>query len=577
MARPPTPLSATPTADIQWRDGSTPISNQFDDIYFSVDGGLEETVNVFLTGCHLPHDWQNQDIYTICELGFGTGLNFLATLDLWQHHPGAGRLHFVSIEAYPLDKESLKRALDAWPELAPLAKQLLEDWPGRVRGLHRIHFGTVSLTLMHMDVLSALQNMNGDVDAWFLDGFSPAKNQEMWSDEVLTALAAHSVQGTKLASFTVAGKVRRGLERAGFSVQKRQGFGRKRERLEAIYQGGHSRRHQQRPDTPIIIGSGIAGASIARAYQMRGITPVLIDPDQHLETAASGNPAAIVMPRLDLQDRPESRFFLNAYLYARHTYLNTNTVLQTGLIQIAGDEKEALRFTKIAHQAALPPSHMQLLPSQNIGGLSGLDIETPFDAIYFPQAMTIAPKPTIKAWTEKCHRLHSKVGRIDKTDTDWRVWDENGQEIAKASTVHICAGQGVEALVNVDVRYTSGQICWHDTVPAPQTLLTYGGYAAKLGDGILLGATHNHVSKDFQAVELKEETLKNIREYERISRQNLTHSGWKGRASVRVTTRDTLPVSYEMNSGLWVMAGLGSRGFVLAPLLAEAQISHIFA
>lgn len=577
MPTAPVPLCAPPPPDLDWRTGKTPVSRQFDDIYFSSDGGLDETVDVFLKGCDLPADWHGHDVYTICELGFGTGLNFLATWDLWNKNPGKGRLHFISIEAYPFDRQSLKKALGAWPALAPEAEKLLAQWPGRVKGVHRLHFGNVSLSLLHMDVGAALRALDGQVNSWFLDGFSPAKNPDMWSADVFSEIAKKSTYRAKLATFTVAGAVRRGLTDAGFWVEKRPGFGRKRERLIAQYKGTSVPSKPRQSLSPVIIGQGIAGASIALAYKRRGIEPILIAPREGTERAASANPAALVMPRLDLQDRPESRFFLSAYLYAQNVYTAQGSVLQNGLMHIAKDAKEAARFQKIAAQAALPPEHMQYVEAREIAPMFGLDIDGDFPGLYFPKAMTIAPKHARAAFLKNCKTIDAHVSDIQKTGAGWQVMNADGQWIAEASHVHVCAGQGVEGLVPANVRYTSGQVCWHENIAGPKPGLIYGGYATAYETGMLLGASHNHVEKDFIATANGHERENILKDYEHLTGQVLPRDHWHDRASVRVTTRDTLPISYEFKPGLWVLSGLGSRGFSLAPLLGEAQVSWVCA
>jgi len=169
----PLPLTQTPAATLDWSRPGTPAASDFGDIYFSTDGGLEETRAVFLEGCGLPGGWREADVFTIAELGFGSGLNFLASWQAWrQSAQPHQRLHFVSFEKFPFDKTQLQHALSAWPELAQFSSQLVENWPGRVKGIHRLHFGPVTLTLFHDDVLSGLaQADNLKANAWFRDIF----------------------------------------------------------------------------------------------------------------------------------------------------------------------------------------------------------------------------------------------------------------------------------------------------------------------------------------------------------------------------------------------------------------------
>ena len=189
MGVPPT-LTLCPAPNLDWSRPAAPASHKFGDIYFSVEGGLEETRAVYLKACSLPERWREPKFerqpFVIGELGFGTGLNFLAVWQMWKAHCKTGqRLHFVSIEKFPLSKQDLETALSHWPELSREAQALLSVWPGRVRGTHVLHLGSVTLTLCHDDVQDALAGLSMQADAWFLDGFSPAKNPAMWSEDVM--------------------------------------------------------------------------------------------------------------------------------------------------------------------------------------------------------------------------------------------------------------------------------------------------------------------------------------------------------------------------------------------------------
>jgi len=417
MKTPQNPLTGTPPPALDWSRDHTPASHTFDYIYFSVDGGLEETQNIFLKANAFPDRWMDKHVFNICELGFGSGLNFLACWDLWaKSAPKSHRLHFISVEAFPWSIDDLHNALQHIPTLSHLAEQLIINWPDQVKGVHRLHFDNITLTLMHMDVRDALAQYDGPgIDAWFLDGFSPAKNPDMWSSEIFEHLARLSADGATVGTFTVAGDVRRGLQNAGFEVEKKPGFGRKRHRLQARYIAKTPRPPSAKLSSrPIIIGSGIAGASIAHAFSHRDIPPIVIDPSLDLSNAASGNPAALVMPRLDLQDRPESRFFLNAYLYATRAYSNAGQVLQTGAVHLAKSEDEHTRFEKIAAQSALSAMDMRLVSKDEAELFLGQTIAPPFKGLLFERAQTIDPKATIESFTKEAKTMQDQVSEIER-------------------------------------------------------------------------------------------------------------------------------------------------------------------
>ena len=534
----PRPFTQTPPAKLDWSRPGTPAATAFGDVYFSTDGGLDETRTVFLKGCGLPDRWEDRSCFTVAELGFGSGLNFLAAWQLWeQTAQPTQRLHFVSIEKFPFDKAQLTRALSAWPELQTLSTQLIASWPGRVKGLHRLEFGSVTLTLVHDDVLNAFDQIDAlKADAWFLDGFSPSGNPAMWSDEVINKAAQACAPGARLATFSVAGSVKAALKQAGFEVRKMPGFGRKRHRLEADFPG----------DMPadstgikraLIIGAGIAGRSLARALARRRIPFDIFDDQAH--PAASGNPAALVKPRFDLQDRPESRFFLSAYLYALRNYPQA-AVLDQGIRQIPKTEQEAARFKKLAAQSPLGGGHLDWRDN----------------ALWIESALVIDP---------------SKV--FDEFEIQNETY-ETGQNRSEYSHVFLASGYGIKALApDLGMRFSRGQLSWAQPVwdgPA-----AYGGYAINLDGAALVGATHDRLDGR-DPFELREEDdAKNFAALADISGEDVKPVSRSSRASIRVTTTDTLPLTMQLGPALWAMTGLGSRGFTFAPLLAEAMIAHI--
>jgi len=209
--------------DILWNDGDIPVSTRFDDPYFSLENGLAETRHVFLTGNDLPARFY--DGFHIAELGFGTGLNLLASLAAWRAANVDGRLHFTTFEAYPMSPEQMRRAQSAFPELSDVAAELAPLWQG---GAQVITLTDLTFTLIEGDARQTLVDWQGQADAWFLDGFSPAKNPELWQDDLLAEVARHTTATGTAATYTAAGFVRRGLEAAGFVVTRQPGFGRKR-------------------------------------------------------------------------------------------------------------------------------------------------------------------------------------------------------------------------------------------------------------------------------------------------------------------------------------------------------------
>ncbi|WP_371154945.1 tRNA (5-methylaminomethyl-2-thiouridine)(34)-methyltransferase MnmD [Jannaschia sp. 2305UL9-9] len=210
-------------AVIDWT-GGVPVARAFDDPYFSLGDGLAETEHVFLNGNDLPARLRAG--FHVAELGFGTGLNALALARAWT---GPGRIAMTSFEAFPMAHDDMARALSAFPELGDLARQLLSAWPGR-----RIAIGGVDLTIVQGDARLCLPGWQGQADAWFLDGFAPARNPQMWGDDLLAEVGRHTAAGGTFATYTAAGHVRRALSAAGFVVSRVPGYGRKRHMTKGV-------------------------------------------------------------------------------------------------------------------------------------------------------------------------------------------------------------------------------------------------------------------------------------------------------------------------------------------------------
>ncbi len=227
------PNHSEPFAAISWKDGDTPVSIQFDDPYFAREDGRAETRHVFLAANGLPARWQVQERFTIAELGFGTGLNFFETLATWQREPGnCQHLTFVTFERYPMAGDDLTRALAPWPDLTDSVSQLLEHWPPTGgAATHTVQFNGAALEIHLGDANQTVAAWDGKSDAWYLDGFSPAKNRDLWSTELMADVYSHTAPGGTFATYTAAGWVRRNLADAGFKVSKIPGFGRKRDSL----------------------------------------------------------------------------------------------------------------------------------------------------------------------------------------------------------------------------------------------------------------------------------------------------------------------------------------------------------
>lgn len=220
--------------DLAWKAGKTPFSRRFSDVYYSNLDGLEESNYVFLKNNLLPELWLEKPEFIIAETGFGTGLNFFATWKLWRETtaPGA-RLYYFSVEKYPLSLSQITMCISEWPELLPFLKEFRDSYSITTKECHSVILdgGEVILKILVGDVVNVLSKSNFKADVWFLDGFAPARNPDMWSSEVFNEVARLSKSGSRFATFSAASSVRKGLSQVGFSIKKKPGFGRKREML----------------------------------------------------------------------------------------------------------------------------------------------------------------------------------------------------------------------------------------------------------------------------------------------------------------------------------------------------------
>ena len=553
---------------LQWTEDGAPRSGRFGDVYFSREDGLAESRAVFLTGCGLPEAWRGRRRFTVGELGFGTGLNIAALLDLWRRErPEGARLHLFSIEGFPLSREEAARALSAWPELAEAAGALLRAWPAPTPGFHRLDLPgfDASLDLAVGDAAWALGEWSGRADAWFLDGFAPSANPGMWSDDVLDGVAARSAPGARLATFTVAGVVRRGLAKRGFAVEKRPGHGRKRERLEARAPG--SAGPDARPMVAVI-GAGIAGAALARAFAAAGADCTVVE-QAAPGAGGSGFPSSLVTPRLDVGDAGIAALHAQALERAGSLYAATpGAVLARGVLQLEQSERDAGRFERITAQLMWPEGAMTRLDPTACSDRLGEPVEA--GGLFMRDALSVHPAAVLDAWLAAAGRVEAAVAGMEPSAAGWRLVDAGGGTILEADIVVVAAGWGSAALAaEAPLAPVRGQADWAAGVTASP--VAWGGYASPTAAGLLFGATHE---RGETAAEVSAEaTGANLRTLAaRLPRlaSRIAEAGPTGRrAAVRATTPDRLPLAGELAPGLFVLTGLGSRGFCVAPLLAE--------
>lgn len=592
------------SAAIEWRDGQ-PVSSAFGDVYFSRDNGLAESRYVFLEKNRLSERFAalaSGDTFVVAETGFGTGLNFLATRQAWaQHAPADTTLHFVSVERFPLSLDDLQQALLLWPELKPLADDLIEHYPPLIRGPHRLVLddGRVRLTLFFGDVIEAWTALQFKADAWFLDGFAPALNPDLWIDRVIQLIADHSVPGTTVATFTAVGAVRRELAAAGFEMTKARGFGRKRDMLTGTFQG-------LQPDaTPgplkatqkpiIIVGAGVAAALTARNLAERGFPVQVISAGIGPADGASGNPQAALYVKLAVDYGPESRLALHALLHAQRTYERYNTPHRgsdrafwhpTGLLQLGTSEQERSRQKRFLDRHAYPASVLRPVSAKQASKLAGIPIT--HSGLWFPKSGWLEPTKVCAALLDhpgiSC-RYQSRVESIQRTAADrWQALLADGESL-EATTLVVTGGHQVASLLPDDrtyrfkaIRGQVSQIPEHSVRPI-ETVICGKSYLNPAHQGLALTGATFDLNDDSPAVSITshEENLDKLTGWlPAIWRQSAPPPrDLPGRVSFRCTTHDYQPVvgpvfqGEDGPDGLYVLTGLGSKGFAFAPLLAE--------
>ncbi|MFA6119789.1 MAG: bifunctional tRNA (5-methylaminomethyl-2-thiouridine)(34)-methyltransferase MnmD/FAD-dependent 5-carboxymethylaminomethyl-2-thiouridine(34) oxidoreductase MnmC [Sideroxydans sp.] len=586
---------------LDWKDGQ-PYSDRFGDVYFSTDSGLEEKRHVFLQGNQLQERFaalSTDDSFCIGETGFGTGLNFLCAWQLFERSaPVGATLDFFSVEKFPLSDDELSAALALWPELNPLANGLLARWHRRVPGWNRWSFaeGRVRLTLMYADVDEALPQLPAhSVDAWFLDGFSPAKNPEMWSDAVLANIARASRNGATLATYTSAGGVRRGLQQAGFEVEKVEGFGRKREMTcGRMCHTTEVAIKKQKPSTAIVIGGGIAGCAAAHALVQRGINVTLIERAPELASAASGNPRGILHARFGAGGDPLHRFVLAAYGHALGLMDDVLPVdgevrAECGLLQLACKPVETKRISRLA-ELEWPEHLMRFVDAEQASQLAGVEMR--FGGLWFPAGGWVVPPKLCAALVEHEHidrRLGHDAQSLENTKAGWRVNGVDAQGLvwnAEADVVLVCCAHSAKKLAQFEhfpLIPVRGQISLVSQTEMSQTLQSVvcgDGYCAPAVDEVhVMGATH---AFDDESSETRSadhaDNLTSLSEYAPALHQALGEVSLdelQGRASVRCSAPGSTPLVGEVERGLYCSLAHGTRGLLTAGIAGEVLAAQI--
>ncbi len=602
------------SAKLKWENGS-PESETFGDVYFSNEGGPAETQAIFLAANQIGARLAACPTQlTIGETGFGTGLNLLCLLALWQSQPAPRpKLHFITTELYPLSPADMAQAHQAWPELADLSAMLRAVYPPAIAGAHRRYLfdGEICVDFLWGDAADKLNAYHpidaAPVDCWFLDGFSPALNPDMWTPKLFQALAALSHAGTTLSSFTVAGDVRRGLADAGFKVSKQAGFGRKREMLTAVFEADETARptpplpniHQQTAPI-VVVGAGIAGVAtawqLARQLAPKGQNVCLIERGTEACQAASSSPASAFSPFFQPQWTPRARMLMAGFLTAEHMLADLRAnghvfdAQQKGMVMLdmAEKNKRCQRFAEWQHSLDVPDPYRQTLSVEAVQALTGVDV--PYGGWLYPQAgwlhlSQLAQAMLADAGEKIDHYFSTEVTALRHEQGQWQLVLKslsNGQEtIMPAARVVLCQAHDAAALIpELPLTKVHGQIV---QFPKPAGLKNL---SLPLNCGFTLvpdaqeqlhwGASFRH--KISQAEILPEETERLLAAFHdcfdflpEAERAGVTQAAqikvWAGLRCTHPTRMPLIGAVPNQPDGLYVNLAHGARGSLTAMLM----------
>jgi len=552
-------------ARVEWRDGA-PCSTGFGDVYFSRDGGVRESRAVFLHGCRLEERFaalRREECFVLGETGFGTGLNLLLAAQAFARlAPPEARLALVSVEKHPLPREDLDRALAMWPELAPWARALSRQYPSAVPGMHRIALApNIDLTLMLGDAEQMWRLQPATVDAWFLDGFAPARNPGMWTRALCECLARRSRPGATLASFSVAGAVREALAAAGFEPRREPGFGRKRQRLEGRIPGDW-RPARVRRGRAGVIGAGLAGCTSARALAERGWSVEVLDA-AGVAAGASGNRAGVVYTTPSGHATPQNRFYQSSFLRAlawfdRHDLCDAGIGAFDGVLLHPVQPRQRKRLLAAPDSGYWPASELVQLD----GG-----------PLLLRRAGWLRPP-------EWCGRL------LDHPEIQFRrayiaTLDDALNDDVDALV--IATAGGLPGLFDLPVRRIRGQVTEVRATQASRRwdrAECHHGYLTPAVDGLhCVGATFD-LNDDDKAPRAADDAA-NLEQLRRWLPRRWEELGGAGievvgrRVGFRCQARDYLPIAGPAECGpnasrrVWLNLAHGSRGISGTPLTAE--------
>ncbi|MEE4202850.1 MAG: FAD-dependent 5-carboxymethylaminomethyl-2-thiouridine(34) oxidoreductase MnmC, partial [Halieaceae bacterium] len=501
-------------------DGAVLRSRTFGDIYYSVEDGIAESEYVFIEGNALAERFAGLrpgDLFTVAELGFGTGLNFLNTLRAWRSHAPAGaRLHYLGVDAHPLTPRQLAAVANAWGPLSDDAANLHSHWPHPIQGCHRRHFGrhfenaVITLDLWWETATDALADLASHgrpwVDAWFLDGFAPAKNPDMWNDTLWHSMSRLSRANATVSTFTAAGHVRRGLQEAGFAMEKRQGFGRKRECLRGHIKQPPEPEHAVTPwdrcthksvQRVVVVGAGLAGAHVARALAQRGLKVSVLE-SRDVAAGGSRNRQGVTYTRLSRRFGNLSDFALASYQYAlpRYHELFHQQALEQGVdgafcgyLQLMEETEE---LEELRRALVSLGDFAQVIGAEDTTTLTGISLSQ--GGLWYPEAAWLHPAAICRALLEHPNiDLKTGTGQVSihqESQDSWRATNAQGETLASGDHVILATAWETRQFTSTEwlpLQVIRGQTTHITSTPpldALKSIICHRGYLPPAVNGI---------------------------------------------------------------------------------------------
>ena len=563
-------------------------SRWYDDIYFDKTDGVKEKEHVYLNANDLANRIMLSDKLCIAELGFGTGLNFILTWRLWKKNrkPNSS-LTYISFEKAPLSKKEMTMVYKKFKELNDFSDQLIQKLTDNYKTNRTIYFKSENINLILIyDDFSLLTNFHFKADIWFLDGFAPSKNPEVWDNSYYKNIYNRTNLKGSLSTFTSSGLVRRGLALAGFSVTKVSGFGQKREMLKAVKIESDIKlkvnlNYENTIGPVAIIGAGISGASLAYAFRKRNIECYIVEKSSNVASGASGNKLALQMPKMTADNSPYGLMSLEAFTFSRNLAKELKAAPRSdGLILLPSRDREIIKFKKLL-ESGWPNDLIQRYTDK----INCFDID---NYIYMRSSGIVDNIKFIKRLIDGVKIFFNfNVTKIKSTKNNSKIIHNEQGNVLNAQTVIWANGYNITDICDkIPIEPVSGQVTFLKSNPQTSKLklnFSYGQFFSQSYKGFhQIGSSFNrNTNVNFNQID-QNKNLSFIPEFlkQRIINSNLDLNEY--RVSVRSSTKDRMPFFCNLNEikqnkyeNEYVLGGMGAWGFVYAPYYAELMVREL--